>query len=270
MSKSASNIQLMMTSVESAETILHDDESEETHQCSICMESFNSNDLVSWSPLSECNHVFHHTCIKTWLLHHECCPYCRVCILSVDQRNVSRTHTSTELGDISSSVVENPNPKQVKQWGKERLKELAQQRHQRLVSTYYCSKEGLVTLNQPLRTKTTSINDCVETNSSSDLPIHRTIDLSLKTMKRFLMSDAVQPHEMIALRTHPKSIRCTSDVVVTITSPHNVGMDMSTFTTNDGATTDNNNNNNNNNNNVGIDIETTMKELPIISNDGTD
>ena len=73
---------------------------------------------------------------------------------------------------------------------------------------------------------------------------------------------------MMVLRTHPKSIRSTSDVVVTITSPtsQTVGMDSSIDETAilerddvDRMVA-----------NAVEDIETTMKELPIISNDAID
>lgn len=59
-----------------------------THECSICYETFEEGDIVSWSPNSACeNHVFHHGCIKEWLLLHTGCPYCRVTFLPVDQPN---------------------------------------------------------------------------------------------------------------------------------------------------------------------------------------
>ena len=259
-SKSIAAIKLM-TSLDTAETILLDEP--EPYQCSICMESFAHNDLVSWSPSTECNHVFHHACIKTWLLHHECCPYCRVCLLSVDQRNVEITHSTTVSRGTTSSVGllqglrGYQSKKRVNNWGKEQLRELTMQRHRRLGSTYYCIKDGLVILDQPLRiTNKSTIDYDIESNSTFDHKMNRTTDLSLqRAMKQFLVSDVVPPNEMIALRSHPKSIRSTSDVVVTITSSQNIG-GMNT-TVDDGIADDN----------AVIDIETTMKELPIISDD---
>lgn len=254
----------LMTSLDTAETILHE---EEPHQCSICMEEFEPNDLVSWSPSAECEHVFHHACIKTWLLHHECCPYCRVCMLSVDQRNVADVAHISTPSNVSRGVLSlgsrGKKPNRVQHWGNDHLQELAVQRHQRLISTYFCLKEGLVTLHQPLSIKTTLDYDA-EANLTSD---HTPESSSLSTMKRFLVSD-VPKNEMMVLRTHPKSIRSTSDVVVTITSPtsQTVGMDSSIDETAmlerddvDRMVA-----------NAVEDIETTMKELPIISNDAID
>jgi Ring finger domain len=214
------------------------------------MEAFEHNDLVSWSPSVECEHVFHHVCIKTWLLHHEGCPYCRVCVLSVDKRNEGMAHISTGSRGVSLGL-RGKQTKRVKSWGKERLRELAVQRHQRLLSTYYCIKEGLITLDQPLCIRTSMDYDA-ESNLTSDHKTNRITDLSLSTMKRFLVSD-VPPNEMIALRTHPKSIRSTSDVVVTITSPtsQHGGMDATADVLTDHAD---------------LDIETTMKE-PVISDE---
>jgi hypothetical protein len=46
----------------------------EDKECPICMEAFQLGDAVSWSPNEECSHVFHHECIKEWLLKHVECP----------------------------------------------------------------------------------------------------------------------------------------------------------------------------------------------------
>lgn len=45
--------------------------------CSICQTSFQEDDLVSWSPSPQCCHVYHHMCLKRWLLEHSECPSCR-------------------------------------------------------------------------------------------------------------------------------------------------------------------------------------------------
>jgi Ring finger domain len=46
-------------------------------ECSICMDEFEVGDTVSWAPHALCTHVFHHQCIKNWLLRHAECPCCR-------------------------------------------------------------------------------------------------------------------------------------------------------------------------------------------------
>jgi hypothetical protein len=46
----------------------------EERECPICMECLELGDAVSWSPNEECSHVFHHECIKEWLLKHVECP----------------------------------------------------------------------------------------------------------------------------------------------------------------------------------------------------
>ncbi|KAI4324005.1 hypothetical protein L6164_023572 [Bauhinia variegata] len=46
-------------------------------ECAICLEDFKNGESVQ--PFPKCNHVFHPTCINTWLLAGKfSCPYCRV------------------------------------------------------------------------------------------------------------------------------------------------------------------------------------------------
>lgn len=49
--------------------------SNEFQECTICQSVIQDNDLVSWLP--RCCHVYHHMCIKRWLLQHSHCPTCR-------------------------------------------------------------------------------------------------------------------------------------------------------------------------------------------------
>ena len=268
----------LTTSHDTAETILQDEyceqEDESYHQCSICMESFEHNDLVSWSPSSECDHVFHHACIKTWLLHHECCPYCRVCFLSVDNRSNDTTPRNNiptpSRGGLSLRIRGNKS-KRRGNWGNDHLQELAVQRHQRLVSTYFCLKDGLVTLEKPL-----SICLCDMKSSAMIDTTNSTTELSKSVLRQFLVSDVpVQPNEMMALRTHPKSIRSTSDVVITITTTsttfQNIGATEAVSMYDDNtaiihlAEQQNNTAVDCRAANAIMDIETTIKELPIIS-----
>ncbi len=56
-------------------------------ECSICMEVFKVGDKVSFSPAEGCFHVFHHDCLRRWLLRKTDCPCCRVIMLPVDRPN---------------------------------------------------------------------------------------------------------------------------------------------------------------------------------------
>ena len=66
--------------------------SEEKHlECSICLDNFNSNDVIAWAkdggdptPISGaasddtgCDHIFHQECLISWLQQHDDCPLCR-------------------------------------------------------------------------------------------------------------------------------------------------------------------------------------------------
>ena len=89
-------------------------------ECPICMEVFEVGDCVSWSASTSCNHVFHHDCIKEWLLRRIGCPYCRETFLPVDRQR----------GRLPNKVLEH----------------MAKERAQRASFTYYCQVDGLVTL----------------------------------------------------------------------------------------------------------------------------
>ena len=46
-------------------------------QCAICLNDFHDGEEICWSQNIECGHVFHHLCIKQWVLRHDDCPCCR-------------------------------------------------------------------------------------------------------------------------------------------------------------------------------------------------
>jgi len=56
-----------------------------TTHCLVCLERLEN--IVSWSTNANCGHVFHHACIKEWLLTHADCPLCRCTFLPVDNNN---------------------------------------------------------------------------------------------------------------------------------------------------------------------------------------
>ena len=67
----------------SQKRVAHDDYEE--HECSICMEAFKVGDKISFSPTEGCYHVFHHDCLRRWLLRKTDCPCCRVTMLPIDR-----------------------------------------------------------------------------------------------------------------------------------------------------------------------------------------
>jgi Ring finger domain len=53
-------------------------------ECPICFDRLEAGELLSWSANPQCDHVFHHGCIKEWLLDRRDCPFCRTVFLPVD------------------------------------------------------------------------------------------------------------------------------------------------------------------------------------------
>ena len=94
-------------------------------ECPICMEPFKVDDVVSWSPDLDgtCKHVFHHECIKEWMLQSGNCPCCRELILPIDEEGY-------------------PLDRPV-------LKELCRKRAKLAATSYYCIVDGLVCFEAP-------------------------------------------------------------------------------------------------------------------------
>ncbi len=67
------------------EHIQEEQEIAHLQECSICMEVFKVGDKISFSPAEGCLHVFHHDCLRRWLLRKTDCPCCRVIMLPVDR-----------------------------------------------------------------------------------------------------------------------------------------------------------------------------------------
>jgi hypothetical protein len=93
---------------------------DKNNECPICMECFQVDETVSWSPNANCVHAFHHQCIKEWLLRHGKCPCCREVFLPIDEHE---------------QILD-----------KEELRGLAKQRSRRISTTYCCLRDGLVTV----------------------------------------------------------------------------------------------------------------------------
>lgn len=54
---------------------LNQDLKENEKVCSICLNEFQDEEIVSKLP--ECKHIFHKECIREWLLRNHICPFCR-------------------------------------------------------------------------------------------------------------------------------------------------------------------------------------------------
>jgi hypothetical protein len=92
-------------------------------ECPVCMDALEVDDLVSWSPNTNCEHVFHHCCIKEWLIKQKCCPCCRQTFLPVDQ-----------LEGLTQS---------------KRIEELLLGHQQRAANRFFCISHGVVALSKP-------------------------------------------------------------------------------------------------------------------------
>jgi hypothetical protein len=90
-------------------------------ECPICMNTFCEGDIVSWSANEKCSHVYHHECIKEWMLRRTECPCCRGTFLACDDILVD---DKTE----------------------EELEEMSERYKSRSSATFYCLHEGLISL----------------------------------------------------------------------------------------------------------------------------
>ena len=96
--------------------------------CGICLEKFRVGEIVSWSCDENCGHVFHHECIRDWLLRRIGCPYCRTVVLPIDR-------------PIEGKGLYNRS-----HLTQEELHQMATDRARFLTRTFYCVEEGLVIL----------------------------------------------------------------------------------------------------------------------------
>jgi hypothetical protein len=97
---------------------------DEEMECPVCMDALEVGDLVSWSPNAQCQHVFHHGCIKEWLLQRKCCPCCRQIFLPA----------VNEFEDSFKS---------------KRTEEVSLGQQQLAAKSFFCISHGVVTLSKP-------------------------------------------------------------------------------------------------------------------------
>jgi Ring finger domain len=134
--------------------------------CTICLEAFQVGDNVSWSTDPTCGHVFHHSCIREWLLRRVACPCCRTVLLPVDRPYVSPTTTipsptaatrtiqrgqAENIASASSSATRRSVSHRKAAPTKKRLTPqimeiYAEERARRTITSYYCVQDGLVIL----------------------------------------------------------------------------------------------------------------------------
>lgn len=62
-------------------------------ECSICMEKFEEDSIVSDL---DCKHIFHQECIQEWGKWQQCCPYCKA--------NLAYNYTNQEENEIPNSA----------------------------------------------------------------------------------------------------------------------------------------------------------------------
>jgi hypothetical protein len=126
---SSNNPKLLKHGTSSVDTACTDVEcgsfsADEETECPVCMEALEVGDLVSWSPNANCEHVFHHCCIKEWLLKRECCPCCRQIFLPAVKQPEGLAQSK-------------------------RTEELPLGQQQLAPKRFFCIRHGVVTLSEP-------------------------------------------------------------------------------------------------------------------------
>jgi len=77
-------------------------------ECPICFDEFKAGDIVSWTSMQCCRHVFHHLCIKEWLQRQKECPLCREICLPSDQPNVETQSQETIQEKLTNNTRQPP------------------------------------------------------------------------------------------------------------------------------------------------------------------
>ena len=60
----------------------NDDDDDDGNTCSVCLEPFSVDEVLSCSKPFKCKHIFHSECLIPWLMKHEDCPCCRTTLLT--------------------------------------------------------------------------------------------------------------------------------------------------------------------------------------------
>lgn len=98
-------------------------------------------------------------------------------------------------------------------WTVQQLSVLAQQRTNRLLTTYYCLEEGLVTLQRPLAKADARIENSVKSSSDGK---KASVATTVNAMKR-LLSTGVQQDELSKMRgSKNRETETALDIIVTV------------------------------------------------------
>lgn len=104
-----------------------EEEADDTMECPICFDGFQVGDVASWSADPACKHVFHHRCIKEWLLKSDGCPFCRKTFMPIDRFGGTRN-----FGNLADLLVSQEN---------------------RSLHCFYCVDHGIVSLPRNLEAR---------------------------------------------------------------------------------------------------------------------
>jgi Ring finger domain len=106
---------------------------QDQRECPICMSALTRGQIVSWSANEKCSHVYHHQCIKEWLLRHVECCLCKNTFLPVDMKK-------NQAGAKEQAAA---------------LQELSCEYAAASATSYYCHRTGLIRIPRSVRcTKT--------------------------------------------------------------------------------------------------------------------
>lgn len=97
----------------------------DVRECPICFGELQTSQYVSWSASELCSHVYHHECIKEWLLRHVECCLCKNTYLPVDEKK-GRAKTDA-------------------------LRQMSQRFAAASATSYYCVSTGLVRIPKSVR-----------------------------------------------------------------------------------------------------------------------
>jgi len=103
-------------------------------ECPICFDDLRTGDVASWSLDPSCKHVFHHACIKEWLLKHEGCPFCRATFLPIDDAAMQQSSHSSASRSGNNSMLQ--------------VNMLLMAHNERTRSCFCCADHGIVYLPQ--------------------------------------------------------------------------------------------------------------------------
>lgn len=114
---------------------LFDDGDIMNKKCAICLEKFRIGEAVSWSCDIKCQHVFHHACLRNWLLRRIRCPCCRTIVLPVDKPKQKLKSTKRPRRLLGAE-----------KFTSEEMSNMASVRAKYVTRTYFCVEKGLIIL----------------------------------------------------------------------------------------------------------------------------